>query len=282
MYVKLENWLKDNEFGCIIENKPLSGGCISHASRLTLDSGKTLFLKINQQAPVNMFEEESRGLAALSERQAIKTPAVICADQKFILLEDLGCCEPNDSYWADLGEGLANLHNKTVRQFGFLTDNYCGSTLQKNTLTDSGFKFFSNYRIINLCSKAFDSNLLEKQDLKQLEYIAANLSRWIPEQEPALIHGDLWRGNLHCDSNGNPVLVDPAVYWGWPEAELSMTKLFGGFEREFYESYESCSIISNDWYSRAPLYNLYHLLNHLILFGGNYLMQIRASIKKFV
>jgi fructosamine-3-kinase len=87
---------------------------------------------------------------------------------------------------------------------------------------------------------------------------------------------------VHCDTSGNPALIDPAVYWGWPEAELAMTKLFGGFEREFYESYESCSNISNDWYSRAPLYNLYHLLNHLILFGGNYLMQIRESIKKFV
>ena len=101
MYVKLENWLRDNEFGCIIENKPLSGGCISHASRLTLDSGRTFVLKINQQAPANMFEEESRGLAALSERQTIKTPAVICTDQKFILLEDLGSGETNDSYWTN-------------------------------------------------------------------------------------------------------------------------------------------------------------------------------------
>jgi len=111
--------------------------------------------------------------------------------------------------------------------------------------------------------------------------IASNLTNWIPIQSPVLIHGDLWSGNVHCDRDGNPCLVDPATYWGWAEADLAMTELFGNFNREFYESYESVSDIEKDWRERSPLYNLYHLLNHLILFGPSYLGNIRSVIKRF-
>lgn len=282
MNSQITNWLSENGFGIVIGKEPVFGGCINDSSRLIMDSGKSFFLKFNKQAPADMFTAESQGLYALSQRKALKTPTVIYTGQDFILLEDLGDGKPNRSYWKTLGEGLANLHDQSFTKFGFLSDNYCGATLQKNTATSNGFEFFSDYRILNLTSKAFNINLLERKDLKKLEYIAANLYRWIPDQKPVLIHGDLWRGNVHCDRNGNPALVDPAVYWGWAEADLAMTKLFGGFDQQFYESYESCSNIDNDWQKRAPIYNLYHLLNHLILFGSSYLLQIRTNIKKFL
>ena len=282
MNSKITNWLSQNSFGNVVSKEPVSGGCINDSSRLIMDSGKSIFLKFNKEAPADMFMAESEGLNALSQRKALKTPAVIHTDQDFILLEDLGDGMPHRSYWKTLGEGLANMHDQSFKNFGFSSDNYCGATLQRNTTMVDGFEFFSNYRILNLTSKAFDTNLIERKDLKQLEYIAANLSHWIPDEKPVLLHGDLWRGNVHCDHNGNPVILDPAVYWGWAEAELAMTELFGGFDQQFYESYEYCSNIDGNWKERAPIYNLYHLLNHLILFGDSYLPQIRTNIRKFL
>jgi fructosamine-3-kinase len=123
--------------------------------------------------------------------------------------------------------------------------------------------------------------LLERADLNRLENIASRLSNWIPQQPPVLLHGDLWSGNVHCDAQGSPALIDPACYWGWAEAELAMTSLFGGFEPDFYTSYAECSGMDSDWPERAPLYNLYHLLNHLLLFGGSYLGSIRQICRRF-
>ena len=145
----------------------------------------------------------------------------------------------------------------------------------------NGYEFFGQYRLIALSSKAFEQQLLKKKELKQIEFIASNLANLIPSQKPVLIHGDLWSGNVHCDEQGNPCLVDPAAYWGWAEAELAMSELFGGFDQRFYESYESCSKVDNQWRERSQLYNLYHLLNHLIIFGTRYLGQIKLALDRF-
>ena len=173
------------------------------------------------------------------------------------------------------------MHRHVQEKFGFSMDNFCGSRLQVNTTTEDGFEFFANHRILNLASSAFHRNLINRDDLSNLEYIAANLSRWIPEQPAVPLHGDLWSGNIHCDEQGQPALIDPATYWGWPEAELAMTTLFGGFSSVFYDSYGENSEMAADWLERAPLYNLYHLLNHLLLFGSSYLAQIRSISQRF-
>ena len=275
------NFLVPFGYGEILHEERVGGGCINDCWRLLLDSGESHFLKVNDHAPVDFFTAESKSLEALAEQSLLRIPSVLLAKENFILMEDLGVGLPNLNYWQTLGEGLASLHSCKNSNFGFLIDNYCGSTLQRNPTIQDGFEFFKEHRLMTLSSEAFDKNLIEEGDLKRIELIASNLTNWIPTQSPVLIHGDLWSGNVHCDRDGNPCLVDPATYWGWAEADLAMTELFGNFNREFYESYESVSDIEKDWRERSPLYNLYHLLNHLILFGPSYLGNIRSVIKRF-
>ena len=278
---RIDVWLKENGLGNVVHQEFVGGGCINDSMRLHLDSGTTVFLKQNSAAPEGMFQAEAIGLQALATRNAIKIPDVIHVEEDFLLIEDLGQGSISYSFWKLLGESLAKLHSETRPQFGFSVNNYCGLTTQVNTITDDGFEFFANYRILNLASSAFHQNLIERQDLIALESIAANLSQLIPPQNAVLIHGDLWSGNIHCLDNGDPALIDPAAYWGWAEAELAMTDLFGGFSNQFYESYEGNSNIAKDWRERISLYNLYHLLNHLLLFGTRYLTPIRSITRKY-
>ena len=274
-------WLADNGFGKIVRQQSVGGGCINDSRRLHLDTGKSLFLKQHTQAPEDMFHSEAVSIAALGKRQALRVPTVLHIEEDFILLEDLGQSSPRKQYWTDLGEGLAQLHSEKYPQFGFNINNYCGLTPQQNDLAEDGHDFFANLRILKLASQAFDQNQLDREDLSKLEYIAANLASWIPKQPAVLIHGDLWSGNIHCDEEGRPALIDPATYWGWAEAELAMTDLFGGFNNDFYGSYAEQTNLDTSWRERAPLYNLYHLLNHLLLFGGSYLGSIRTITHRF-
>lgn len=278
---KIQQWLLANAYGEIYREETLGGGCINAVSRIHLADGRSLILKQNPNAGNNMFAAEAAGLSALGAADALRVPEIICTEQQFLLLGDLGQGRPGSDYWEQLGIGLAKLHSTPQPQFGFAMDNYCGSTPQINSLTADGHAFFADNRIRNLARSALKRELLEHDDMQALEFIAANLSRWIPSQPPALIHGDLWSGNIHCDAHGVAALIDPAAYYGWAEAELAMTELFGGFNKRFYDSYEAHSTIDTSWRERTALYNLYHLLNHLLLFGGSYLSQIRIVTARF-
>jgi len=144
-----------------------------------------------------------------------------------------------------------------------------------------GFAFFAEARLLHQGKLARDAGLLDSGAIRKLEWLAARLDRWIPEQPASLIHGDLWGGNAHCGPEGEPVLIDPAAHYGWAEAELAMTTLFGRFPEAFYRSYLASSQLSPEWESRIPLYNLYHLLNHLNLFGGGYRQSVQAVLDRY-
>jgi protein-ribulosamine 3-kinase len=281
MPTQYKNWLRSNGLGAINQLVPVGGGCVNNTTRIYLEQGSSVLLKQQDSPPTDFFEAEKTGLAALNQVQALRVPRVIHCETNFLLLEDLGQGTPSTNYWETLGTGLAELHKKTQTSFGFVANNYCGSTSQINTPTHDGHEFFARYRILTLMKTAFNQGQLDTSDIRLIEILASKLSQWIPEQASVLIHGDLWSGNIHCDQYGNPALIDPAAYWGWAEAELAMTLLFGGFNKDFYTSYEHASSIANDWRDRAPLYNLYHLLNHLVLFGGSYLEQVRASVRRY-
>lgn len=275
-----EDWLLDNGYGEIRQRQPLVGGCINDVSRLHTTGG-TIVLKQNPAAPGDMFLAEAEGLKALAETDTIRIPTVLHHEQDYLLLEDLGQSSTGGDYWILLGEQLAALHSQAQPQFGFTLDNYCGATRQLNSPGDKGHEFFAEYRLMALGRRAFEAGLMDATRLQQLEYVAARLEHWIPEQSAVLIHGDLWSGNIHCDHRGQPALLDPACYWGWAEAELAMTTLFGGFTPGFYEAYTAASGMDAGWLERANLYNLYHLLNHLLLFGGSYLQSVSSILDRY-
>ena len=276
-----QQWLSANNFAEIGHYSPVGGGCINNTGVITLTDGKTLFLKQHDDPPTDFFSAEAQGLRALTQSDTLRVPKIIRADPNFLLLEDLGTGPISTDYWTQLGEQLADLHATTMPSFGFPADNYCGLTPQSNTVISNGHTFFGENRLLALATKAVKNGLLQSKDLDSVESLVMRLPELIPDQPPVLIHGDLWSGNVHCDKKGQPALIDPACYWGWAEAEISMTILFGGFEAEFYGAYESASNIAPDWRQRAELYNLYHLLNHLVLFGASYLGQVRAIINNY-
>jgi len=253
------SWLSDAGYGEITRIEALSGGCINNTARLQLDSGLSVVLKVNNSAPADFFHAEAAGLAALSQRQAVRVPAVLQVSDRYLILEDLGSASPGRDYWPVLGARLAALHREPAEAFGFTQDNYCGATIQSNAVVSNGHQFFAEQRIMALALQCLDRGKIPKESVRQLRRISDRLDNWIPDFTPVLIHGDLWIGNSHCCADGQPGLIDPAVYWGWAEADLAMTALFGGFPATFYQSYYDNSEITSDWQERMPLYNLYPL-----------------------
>jgi fructosamine-3-kinase len=234
-----------------------------------------------------MFEREAEGLAALQSGSASgaepfpRVPLAYCYGNSFLLLEDLKPAPPGENYWEQFGRQLAHLHQITSPQFGFDHDNYIGSTPQRNPWVDNGFDFFSEYRLRFQARLAQRNELLDVYDVRQVEAICQRLPELIPSQPASLLHGDLWSGNAITDSKGAPAIIDPAVYYGWSEAELAMTSLFGGFPETFYEAYQEEHPLEPGYRQRFPIYNLYHLLNHLNLFGTGYLSQVRSILHRF-
>lgn len=283
----VSNWITTQGFGSILSIRPVGGGCINHGACLITTSGMSFFLKTNPSAPNDMFQREAEGLSTLqssSSSGAGKFPRVPVAHlfgDNFLLLEDLKPAKPCENYWEQFGRQLAELHRKTSPQFGFDHDNYIGSTPQRNQWTNDGHEFFAEFRLYFQAHLAHHNKLLDSYDTRQVEAICQHLPNLIPSQPASLLHGDLWSGNAITDLNGHPAIIDPAVYYGWAEAELAMTSLFGGFPDHFYRAYEDTNPLEPGYRQRFPIYNLYHLLNHLNLFGSGYLSQVRSILHRF-
>lgn len=260
--------------------QPLAGGDINDTALLTTDCGRRCCIKQHAAAPDDFFAAEAAGLEALAAQKTLRVPEVICVGKEFILLEFIEARGKNASYWQELGEGLARTHMRRQPYFGFVMDNYCGLTPQHNPPTDNGHAFFREQRILFQARLAFDNGLLSADEVKKIEQFSQRLEELIPAQNAALLHGDLWSGNIHSDDRGKPVLIDPAAYYGWPEADIAMTLLFGGFPDEFYNAYQTANPLETGWRTRAAIYNVYHLLNHLNLFGGGYRSQAMAIVSR--
>jgi fructosamine-3-kinase len=278
---QITSYFNKNSFGEVVNKVPVSGGCISNGQILTTKSGMTFFLKSNPNTPADMFAREAEGLTAIRVDNGPAIPKVYLFGQDFILLEDLSPAPKRRDYWSAFGHQLAALHNYTNSQFGFEHDNYIGSTRQVNRWMVDGHQFFAEYRLNFQAQMAFESRLLSKNALKKIESIANQLTELIPSQPPSLLHGDLWSGNAVTDSSGAPALIDPAAHFGWAEAELAMTTLFGAFPSKFFQAYEEIFSLTPDYRERFPIYNLYHLLNHLNIFGRGYLNQVKAVLYRY-
>jgi fructosamine-3-kinase len=240
------------------------------------------FVKVRRGMPADFFAAEARGLAALSKVAALRVPQVFALGEQGIALEDLGAGRATAQNWHQAGCGLAMLHAQTAARFGFESAGWCGDSPQDNTQDADGFRFFVERRLLPQARSALVAGRLDRNDMLRLETICARLRELLPPRPPVLVHGDLWLGNLHACANGELALIDGgAVHYGWAEVDLAMLTLFGEPPAPFFVAYEHAARIASDWRERAPLLNLYHMLNHLNLFGDGYRGAVRAVLQRY-
>ena len=266
----------------------LSGGCISNAYRITTSEGSNYLLKYHPGISDDMFEKEANGLKELAKPNTIRIPEVLSVDKDYILLEFISSGSKNKNFSEDFGRRFAEMHKYTSNEYGFYENNYIGSNPQSN-IPDEKEKqkwvsFYFNKRILyqlELAEKLGNSTPDLRKGISKLEEKIEEIIG-DSEESPSLLHGDLWSGNFMVDENGEVVLIDPAVYYGHREADLGMTKLFGGFSSEFYKSYNKAYPLEDGYDYRENIYKLYHVLNHLNLFGGGYYSQAISLIKFYI
>jgi fructosamine-3-kinase len=270
----------------LLDFSPVSGGCINHGGKI-ITSGGNYFIKWNDsKAFPLMFEKEAKGLRLLYGTQTIRTIEVIgfgeAGDFQFIILEWINGAPKAENFWTLLAQRLAGLHGNTSPTFGLDHDNYIGSLRQYNPPSDTWADFFIHQRLEPQIRLATDNHQPVQTLRKKLESFYKKLPRLLPEEPPALLHGDLWGGNLLADEKGHPALIDPAVYFGHREAELAYTHLFGHFDPAFYKAYDESFPLKPGFLQRVDIYNLYPLLVHVNLFGGAYVQKSEAIVNQFV
>lgn len=254
----------------------LSGGCISTVLRLRAGNG-TAILKRLDAAPAGMYAAEAAGLRALSGDGCPTVPGALLVGEGFLLIEDLRPAPRGPRYWERLGEALARLHARTSPRFGFDGDNWLGASPQPNGWMADGHAFHAERRLRHFARLAEEDG---HRVLARVERLCGRLRDLVPEQPASLLHGDLWSGNALTDAHGGPALIDPAAHFGWAEAELAMTRLFGGFPPAFQAAYAAARPFAPGFEERLPLLQLHHLLNHLHLFGAGYLGQVDAVLRR--
>ena len=277
----VQTWLVEQGYGPVSAIQPVGGGCINQGTRLVTHSGTSFFLKTNRHCPPDMFAREAEGLSALSRPDGPRVPQSFLFGVDFLLLEDLHPSPPTRDYWSAFGRQLAVLHTHTSPQFGFTHDNYIGSTPQLNPQVADGYIFFAQHRLVYQADLAGKQGFLSTDEVRGVYRLADRLPDFIPLQPASMVHGDMWSGNMIIDENGHPALIDPAAHYGWAEADLAMAALFGAPPEAFYHAYEEARPLLPGLDARFPVYNLYHLLNHLNLFGRGYYRQVVSIIHRF-
>lgn len=268
------------------EHTPVGGGCINDAYRIE-GGGRRFFVKLNDADRLEMFEAEAAGLDELAAADAVRVPRPVCLGaedgRSFLVLEYLDLRGDGAAAEERLGRELAALHRVTRPRYGWIRDNTIGATLQPNGAADDWTAFWRERRIgfqLELAARRGRGGELLRKGRLLLERLDTLLGDHAPPA--SLLHGDLWGGNWSVDASGRPVLFDPAVYFGDRETDLAMTGLFGGFGPRFYAAYEEAWPLEPGYGERRALYNLYHVLNHLNLFGGGYLGQALALLDRLL
>lgn len=259
----------------------LGGGCINTAWRLS-DEYSSFFVKLNTAASLDMFAAEFEGLQALNAAAAIRIPIPLCCgiseDHAYLVTEYLPLEGGID--YAKLGEQLAAMHGHYSDSFGWHRDNTIGTTPQANPTMPDWLQFWRRYRLGYQLRLAADNGYGGELQILGERLMADFHHLFVGYRPPAsLLHGDLWSGNAGALPDGEPVIFDPAVYYGDRETDLAMTELFGGFNPAFYSAYNSHSPLDPGYKVRKHFYNLYHILNHLNLFGGGYRHQAEQTMR---
>jgi len=262
---------------------PVTGGDINSAFLLK-NKGDKYFLKVNDATRFpNMFVAESDGLSALSNSPCRIPKVLKCGEadgKQYLLLEWIESSSATPDFWKTFGASLAGLHLLEQPSFGWQEHNYIGSLVQRNDPSDNWAEFFGRRRIMPLVKSLRDVGRYSNTDVAMAERFLERADTMFPPEEPCLLHGDLWSGNFMVDTNQKPVLIDPAVYAGHREVDIGMTKLFGGFDDIFYDAYHDTFPLEKGWQQRLPFSQLYPLLVHAVLFGGSYVSQTLAILKR--
>lgn len=269
----------------VIESRAgIGGGCINE-SYVVRGRGHAYFVKLNAPDRLSMFEAEAAGLDEIARSNTVRVPRTLChgagagAGASWLVLEHIELGPASGRGMEELGRRLAAMHRVTAPRVGWHRDNTIGATPQTNTPGTDWMAFWRQHRLgfqLRLASENGHRGRLLTQGERLLEQLPVFFSGYEPR--PSLLHGDLWSGNAAFMRDGAPVVFDPAVYYGDREADIAMTELFGGFSAEFYRAYDEADARDPGYATRKQLYNLYHVLNHLNLFGGGYRAQAERMI----
>ena len=263
----------------ILELLPVSGGCISEAWQVRTTE-ETVFVKLSTGLLPGMLSAEAQGLHELAKSGAIRVPEVIRLTEDFLVLEFIPTAiNPPTDFWPKLGQQLANLHAYFRKIPGFHQDNFIGRSPQKNHCNGNWKEFFWQRRLLPQWEMAVQRGIpnTTKPLWHKLEILwPAPLEG--SSTQASLLHGDLWSGNVLVSNSGEPVVIDPAVYYGDAEADLSLTYIFGGFPTPFYNAYHEIRPKSEGFARRQKVYQLYHLLNHFNLFGNSYMQSVESCL----
>lgn len=265
---------------------PVYGGSINEAYRLETSAG-AFFVKVNTADHFpSLFHSEVHGLELLREAAELRVPEVLACGEAggstFLLMEYVAQEEEGREFQRRFGKMLAKLHRHGSASFGLDRNNYIGALPQVNSLHLDWAEFLMQCRLEPLVRMARDHGRIHDGDVLRFERLYSKLPALFPPEMPALLHGDLWKNNYLAAAGGQPVLIDPAVYYGHREMDLAMTLLFGGFHRDFYDAYQEEQPLEPGWRQRVDLCNLYPLLVHLNLFGGSYADRVGAVLRQYV
>lgn len=262
----------------------VGGGCINNAALVNSEKS-TYFIKYNKGLDSDMFEKEARGLTLLKNTNCIQIPDVLAIGIKdglnYLVLEPIQSGTRSHHFWEDFGNQLAELHRTESDLYGLDHHNYIGRLFQDNTESTDWISFFIHQRLEVQLQLARDSRKVDQSVIRKFEGLYPELPNLLPVEPASLLHGDLWSGNFMVSDEGDPVLIDPAVYFGNREIELAFTQLFGGFDSMFYQSYFESYPVTTGFQERADIYNLYPLLVHVNLFGQGYLSGIMSTLSRY-
>ncbi|MFO1352463.1 MAG: fructosamine kinase family protein [Gammaproteobacteria bacterium] len=272
-----------NESFSVCEYAATGGGCINETYRL-IGARREYFVKLNSAGRLEMFAAEAEGLEELGASATVRVPRPLCwgavAEKAYLVMEYVALRRADAAAMEALGRQLAALHRVEQPYFGWRHANTIGATAQVNTPTDDWITFWRTQRLGLQLDLAVRNGYgtLQRQGDKLLAELDDFFRGYRPK--PALLHGDLWGGNVAADEQGWPVIFDPAVYYGDREADIAMTELFGGFPARFYAAYREAYPLDPGYSLRRDLYNLYHILNHLNLFGAAYRGEAEHTLAK--
>lgn len=282
---KLYSTLEDLFSSSITQKHSVSGGCIANAQKIVFHSGLHIFVKSGFSG--SMFTKEANGLNELAKANVVRTPKILAVNDNFLVLEYIDTGLKNAKFFKTFGTQLAQMHQYTSKTFGFYEDNHIGSSVQSNlpsakAKTDWATFYFEN-RLLFQFKMSEKNGYVDADFRKDFKALETNISHILNDSDepPTVMHGDLWGGNYMVDQNANPVLIDPAVYYGHRELDLAMTHIFGGFHPDFYAAYQTTYPLKQGWEYRQNLYKLYHILNHLNIFGIGYYNEARTLIQYY-